>query len=182
MKIAIQGAGIAGPALAYWLDRHGHEPVLIEKSPQFRTGGYMIDFWGLGYTIAERMGILPQVLERGYKVQEIRLVNQRGGKAGSFSADVFNRMTDGRFISLPRGDLAEAIYDAIRNRVDTIFGDSIAQIEEHSSGVHVTLEDGSDPRIRFGHRRGRPAFPNSRNRVRPRTAIRAATRLSGRRV
>ena len=30
MKIAINGAGIAGPALAYWLLRHGHEPVLIK--------------------------------------------------------------------------------------------------------------------------------------------------------
>ena len=144
MKIAIQGAGIAGPALAFWLQRYGHEPVLIEKAPRFRTGGYMIDFWGLGYTIAERMGILPQVLERGYKVREVRLVNRRGHKAGGFSADVFNRMTDGRFISLPRGDLAEAIYDAIRDRVETIFGNSISNIEEHASGVHVTLENGSD--------------------------------------
>ena len=35
LKIAINGAGIAGPALAYWLDRSGHEPTLIEKAPNF---------------------------------------------------------------------------------------------------------------------------------------------------
>jgi 2-polyprenyl-6-methoxyphenol hydroxylase-like FAD-dependent oxidoreductase len=57
MKIAINGAGVAGPALAYWLQRSGHKLTLIEKSPHFRIGGYIIDFWGIGYTIAERMGI-----------------------------------------------------------------------------------------------------------------------------
>ena len=59
-KIAINGAGIAGPALAYWFHRNGHEVVLIEKAPLFRTGGYVIDFWGVGYTVAERMASYPR--------------------------------------------------------------------------------------------------------------------------
>ena len=45
LKIAISGAGVAGPALAHWLHRSGHEPTLIERAPHFRTGGYVIDFW-----------------------------------------------------------------------------------------------------------------------------------------
>ena len=87
MKIAINGAGVAGPALAYWLHRGGHQPTLIEQAPHFRTGGYIVDFWGIGYTIAERMGILPQVLERGYSVQEVRSVDERGRKTGGFPVD-----------------------------------------------------------------------------------------------
>lgn len=31
MKIAIVGAGISGPTLAYWLSHYGHEPTLIER-------------------------------------------------------------------------------------------------------------------------------------------------------
>jgi 2-polyprenyl-6-methoxyphenol hydroxylase-like FAD-dependent oxidoreductase len=65
MRIAISGAGIAGPSLAHWLHQSGHEATLIEKAPRFRTGGYVIDFWGVGYTIAERMGVLLEVLEAG---------------------------------------------------------------------------------------------------------------------
>ena len=59
MRVAINGMGIAGPTLAYWLRRWGHDPVLFERSPAVRSGGYLIDFWGLGYEIADRMGILP---------------------------------------------------------------------------------------------------------------------------
>ena len=54
--VLISGAGIAGPTLAYWLKAAGFEPTLIERRPALRTGGYVIDFWGLGYDIAERMG------------------------------------------------------------------------------------------------------------------------------
>ena len=143
MRVAISGAGIAGPALAFWLDRGGHEPVLIEKAAQFRTCGYMIDFWGVGYTIAERMGILPEVLEAGYSVQELRLVNSRGGAVGGFSADVFRRLTGDRFTSLPRGELADVIYRSLENRVEVIFGNSMSAIEEYESGVRVGLEDGT---------------------------------------
>jgi len=37
MRVAINGGGIAGTALAFWLHRGGHQVVLIEKAPQFRT-------------------------------------------------------------------------------------------------------------------------------------------------
>jgi 2-polyprenyl-6-methoxyphenol hydroxylase-like FAD-dependent oxidoreductase len=53
-SILICGAGIAGPALAYWLKRYGFEPTLIERAPSLRDGGYMIDVWGTGYEILQR--------------------------------------------------------------------------------------------------------------------------------
>jgi hypothetical protein len=53
-EIAIIGAGIAGTTLAYWLRRSGNEPVLIEQAPRLRTAGYVIDFWGIGYDVAEK--------------------------------------------------------------------------------------------------------------------------------
>jgi 2-polyprenyl-6-methoxyphenol hydroxylase-like FAD-dependent oxidoreductase len=48
MRVAINGIGVAGPTLAYWLRRFGHAPVLFEESAVVRTGGFLIDFWGLG--------------------------------------------------------------------------------------------------------------------------------------
>ena len=109
MRVAINGAGIAGGCLAYWLERSGHDVVLIEKAPQFRTGGYGVDFWGVGYTVAERMGILPEVRAHGYTFREVRDVDQRGRKVGGFSTDSLRKSLMGRFTSVPRGDLADAI-------------------------------------------------------------------------
>src|SRR5262245_24853501 len=126
MNIAISGAGIAGPTLAYWLHRTGHVPVLIEKAQQVRFGGYIVDFWGVGYTIAERMGILPEVCKAGYSVREVRMVDERNQKVGGFSASVFRRFASDRFTSVPRGELAATIAQKIAGHVDTIFDDSIS--------------------------------------------------------
>ena len=51
-------------------------------APTLRTGGYVVDFWGLGYDIAERMGLLPEIDRVGYHVRELRMVNDRGRARG----------------------------------------------------------------------------------------------------
>jgi 2-polyprenyl-6-methoxyphenol hydroxylase-like FAD-dependent oxidoreductase len=142
MKIAIVGAGIAGPTLAYWLCRYGHEPTLIEKAPQLRTGGYVVDFWGGGYAVAERMGLTAELHAAGYAVQEVRLVNANSRTVGGFPAEVFRRNVDGRFVSVPRGDLAAMIYRSIDSNAEILFGESVSQITQDDSGVRVTLERG----------------------------------------
>jgi len=145
MRIVINGAGIAGPTLAYWLSKSGHEVVLVEKAPQLRSGGYVVDFWGVGYDIAEKMGLIPQIRKLGFQAREVRLVDRRGRKRGSFPVEVFSRITNGRYTSLRRSDLAAAIYGALNGKVETIFGDSVAGIADEGDRVRVSF-DRSSPR------------------------------------
>ena len=139
-NVLISGAGIAGPTLAYWLLRHGFTPTLVERAPAIRTGGYMIDFWGVGYEVADRMGILPALRRDGYRLEEVRLVDASGRRVAGFDAGVFQAASDGRFLSLLRGDLARRIYELVDGRVETILADSVATLEEDATGVAVTFE------------------------------------------
>ena len=77
-SILIFGAGIAGPTLAYWLLRAGLTPTLIERAGHFREGGYIIDFWGEGFNVAEKMNVLPRLREVGYNFNRIKFVDERG--------------------------------------------------------------------------------------------------------
>ena len=140
MKIIINGVGVAGPTLAYWLRKAGHEVVLVEQAPQIRSGGYVIDFWGQGYDIAEKMGLIPRIRELGYPVREVRYVDERGRRSSGFSTDVVQRLSNGRFTSLRRSDLAATIYRALDGRVETIFGDSVARVEDEGRWVRVGFE------------------------------------------
>jgi 2-polyprenyl-6-methoxyphenol hydroxylase-like FAD-dependent oxidoreductase len=140
MRIVINGAGIAGPTLAYWLRKSGHEVLLVEESPELRRGGYIIDFWGAGYGIAEKMGLLPRVKELGYQMKEVRYVDRQGQRCGGFPVDVFRRMTHGRFTDIARSDLAAAIYHSLDEKVESIFGDSIAEIKGTGHSVQVSFE------------------------------------------
>ncbi|EHB56229.1 monooxygenase FAD-binding [Mycolicibacterium rhodesiae JS60] len=145
MKIAISGAGVGGAALAHWLHRTGHTPTLIEKAPAFRTGGYMIDFWGVGFQAAKRMGIEDRILSAGYQVQHVRSVGARGEIKADLRVAGVRRLIGDDFTSLPRGDLAAAVYRTVEDQVETIFDDSIATVEDTGECVRLTF-DTSPPR------------------------------------
>lgn len=140
MRVLIVGAGIAGTTVAYWLQQAGHVPTLLERAPALRQGGYLIDFWGSGFDIAERMGIVPRLLEAGYQFTEARDVADDGGTIASLDPRRFLAGAGGRYVSILRADLAAAIYDALDDSVETIFGDTLRSLTETEHCVHVDFE------------------------------------------
>lgn len=139
-NVIISGAGIAGPTLAYWLRRHGFSPTIVERAPAPRTGGYMIDFWGVGYDVAEQMDLLPTLRRVGYRLDELCIVDHRGRRIAGFHVDALQSATKGRYLSMMRSDLAHALYALVAKDVEFIFGDSIARLDEDDAGVTVTFE------------------------------------------
>jgi 2-polyprenyl-6-methoxyphenol hydroxylase-like FAD-dependent oxidoreductase len=146
-SVLISGMGIAGPALAYWLRRYGFEPTLVERAPSLRTSGYVIDFWGLGYEIAEKMGLIPEITHEGYHVQEVRIVDKHGKRVAGFSTKVIDELTGGRFITIGRSDLSRLIFNEIEQSCEVRFGDSIQEIHEEVDGVRATFEHGGEEKF-----------------------------------
>jgi 2-polyprenyl-6-methoxyphenol hydroxylase-like FAD-dependent oxidoreductase len=140
VRIVINGIGVAGPALAYWLHKAGHDVLLVEEAPRIRAGGFIIDFWGIGYHIARQMGVIDDIRALGYQVREVRFVDRTGRKTGGFDVDVFHRVTHGDFTSVRRSDISATIYRAIDGKVEAIFGDSIASIDDTGTRVRVQFD------------------------------------------
>lgn len=113
---------MAGPTLAYWLRVGGFQPTLIEHAPAVRNGGYVVDFWGLGYDIADRMGLENELNRVGYHIGEMRIVNDRGGRIAGFGTKVFLELTGGRYVTIARSALSRVLVEKIGNSVEMIFG------------------------------------------------------------
>lgn len=141
MEVLIVGAGIAGPTLAYWLLRGGHRPTLVERAPQLRRGGYLVDFWGAGFDVAERMGIVPELQRRGCVMKEARVIDDQGRRIASFDPSAIMRSTE-RYISIARSDLAAVIYDALEGQPELILDDTVRTIDDDGERVHVRLQSG----------------------------------------
>ena len=144
MRVLISGAGIAGPTLAWWLLRYGFEVIIVEKAPCLRSGGYIIDFWGAGFDIAERMGLLPELDAKAYRVREVRIVGRDGNKTAGFPVSVVEGATQGRFLSLPRGELSASIFKKIEGKCEVIFGDAVIRVEQDAGKVRVAFERGAE--------------------------------------
>src|SRR5271165_57685 len=115
-SVLISGAGIAGPTLAFWLNAAGFKTTIVERAPGLREGGCVIDFWGLGYDIAERMGLGDDLRRVGYVMREMRIVDGRGERVAGFGTRVFRELTGGRFVTLARSDLSRLLFETIRVR------------------------------------------------------------------
>ena len=141
-SVLISGAGIAGPTLAFWLNAAGFKTTIVERALAPRAGGYVIDFWGLGYDIAERMGLANALKRVGYSMREMRIVDTRGERITGFGTRVFRELTGGRFITLARSDLARLLFETVKGETEVLFGDEIVALEERPDCVQTLFRHG----------------------------------------
>ncbi|WP_067573548.1 FAD-dependent monooxygenase [Nocardia acidivorans] len=131
--VLISGASIAGPALAYWLDRYGFQVTVVEKAPALRQGGQAVDFTGETHmTVLEYMGILEDVKARQTGKTDIVIVDEAGNQQALISGDF-----TGGDIEILRGDLSEVMYERTADRCEYLFGDTITALDETETGVRV---------------------------------------------
>jgi 2-polyprenyl-6-methoxyphenol hydroxylase-like FAD-dependent oxidoreductase len=145
MNILISGAGIAGLTLAFWLSRDGHTVTVVEKSPALRDEGYMIDFFGPGYDVAELMGLLPALQQIHYPVPRFVFVDVQGHERFSVSYAAFRRLFNGRHFNFMRGDLERVLYSHVKDDIRLLFDTTVQSFrqEQERSGVQVSLTDGT---------------------------------------
>lgn len=147
-SVLVSGMGIAGPTLAYWLQRAGFRPTVVECAPGPRSGGFVIDFWGLGYDVAERMGLCKELHRVGYHISELRIINRDGRRVAGLGGRVFEELTGGRFVTLARSDLSRVLFEKIERTTEVIFDDEVMHLEEQADGVQVRFK--RSPERAFG--------------------------------
>jgi 2-polyprenyl-6-methoxyphenol hydroxylase-like FAD-dependent oxidoreductase len=140
--VLISGAGIAGCCLAWWLEKYGYQVTLVEQAAEPRRGGYVIDFWGTGYDVAERMRLLTELRRHDLGVNEFRVVDKNGRRISGINQGAMQEITGGRIMSLPRSAVALALYQSVKDRVAVRFSDSVTNIQDGVQGIDVQFREG----------------------------------------
>ncbi|BAJ32963.1 MULTISPECIES: FAD-dependent monooxygenase [Kitasatospora] len=141
LDILVSGAGIAGPALAYWLRRKGFRPVVVERAPAPRPGGQTVDLRGAGRTVIERMGLLERVRELAVDQRGIALVDRRGRHTARLPTELFGGEGIVSDLEILRGDLADLLYEATADEVEYLFDDTLTALHQDADGVHAVFEN-----------------------------------------
>ncbi|MFC4908876.1 FAD-dependent monooxygenase [Actinomadura gamaensis] len=136
MKVLISGASIAGPSLAYWLTRYGHEVTVVERAAGIRPGGQAVDFRGrVHMEVLTKMGILDEIRRHRTENGPLHLIDERGEDLLALPAS----FTGGQ-VEIQRGDLARILYDLTKDAARYVFDDSITSLQETADGVYATFE------------------------------------------
>lgn len=142
MKATICGAGIAGLSLAWWLDRDGWDVLIVEWAPGLRDEGYMIDFFGSGYDVAELMDLIPRLKEIHYPVPEMVYVDHNGRRVAGLDYELFCRLQNGRLLNFMRGDLERVLFEELPESVEVRFNATIDEVNPREKHVETLLSDG----------------------------------------
>lgn len=142
-SVLISGGGIAGLTLAYWLQRHGLRPTIVERAPRLRPEGYALDFAGSGWDVAERMGLIPALRRLQSDVPLFLFKDGAGQTLARLPMAVFRQAFEGKMIQTMRPDLEAVLYEAVRDTTPIRFGTSIQRLDQTPGHVDVTFADGA---------------------------------------
>ncbi|MEE3753871.1 FAD-dependent monooxygenase [Mycobacterium intracellulare] len=138
MRILISGASVAGPVLAYWLSRYGFDVTVVERAPALRkTGGHAVDLFRPAMEISAKMGVLPRIESLATGTNRMALYREGRPRATEIDLTKIYAASSDRHVEIMRDDLSEIYYDAARDDVEYLFGDSITAIEHDGT---VTFE------------------------------------------
>jgi len=138
LNVLVNGGGIAGPCLAFWLTRQGHAVTITEQARQLRTGGQAVDFRGPSLVVLEKMGLLCPVRASATRMGPLVLVDERGKEIGRLPAEVISGE-----LEIFWGDLARILYEAVRDDVDYRFGVRVTAVNDDGERVEATFSDAS---------------------------------------
>jgi 2-polyprenyl-6-methoxyphenol hydroxylase-like FAD-dependent oxidoreductase len=117
VRAAIVGAGTAGLVAARQLGFAGWRVDVFERSAGPNPSGYMMDFFGPGFDVAERIGILPRLKEVSYRVDSVEYVDSEWRPTARLNYGQFYRVLGGRLLSLMRRDLERVLLAAVNDDV-----------------------------------------------------------------
>ncbi|MEV0388022.1 FAD-dependent monooxygenase [Nonomuraea sp. NPDC050643] len=135
-RALVVGLGIAGIATALRLRQVGWEPVLVERAPARRSGGYFIMLFGTGLASARRLGVLDAIGDR-----TPRLAPYEANRAGRLTAGMSLAGLPGKPRVVLRGDIERALFAALPADVEIRYSTVPTRITQDDSAAEVTLHD-----------------------------------------
>lgn len=141
-KILISGASIAGPTLAFWLNRFGFATTIVERADSLRLGGQNIDVKGAAQKIAQLMGIEDEIRAADTGELGIRFVDENDITKAELPKGKSNIGTSE--LEILRGDLAQILYNHTKDNTEYIFDNQIVSLNEFDGGVKVAFQKGEE--------------------------------------
>ncbi|KAI8962818.1 FAD/NAD(P)-binding domain-containing protein [Daldinia sp. FL1419] len=157
LNILIIGAGVAGPALAMFLQKSdpNHKITVIERFPSLRVAGQQIDIKNQGVDVLKRMGIFEAIKAACVDETGLEVVDSNGQQKALMGINPTgqSRRTLTSEFEIMRGDMVKVLYDASIKQNEQIkelaaegglayeFGKEIIELTQDDDGVDVTFSD-----------------------------------------
>lgn len=145
MHVLISGAGIAGPALAWFLAKAGARITIVEKNPCLLPHGQNIDIRGSALVVVKKMGLIDQIRRFNTTEKGTQFIDSKGRPFAPFPIKEGTTTSFTSEFEILRGDLAAVFHVATKDHpnVNYLFGTTVKQvISNNDDAVKVELSNG----------------------------------------
>ena len=145
MRVLISGAGIAGPALAWFLAKAGARITIVERSHSPLTYGQNVDIRGSARKVLKKMGLLDEVSRFNTTEKGTQFIDPKGQPFAPFPLNEGKTPSPTSEFEILRGDLAAVFYEAtkVHSNINYLFGTTIKEvISNDDEAVKVELSNG----------------------------------------
>jgi len=141
-KVLVSGASFAGLSTAYWMNKLGYKVTVVEIADSLKKGGTPVNIMENTIDIVKRMGLFDQIQANKIDMETWEIKN---------ADDVTERLSYTQKRREERGEieyeierdvLLHILFDAVKDDVEFIFGDSIISLKEEDHGVEVAFKQG----------------------------------------
>ncbi len=147
-NVLISGAGVAGLALAYWLDKAGFDVTVLERSPEWRAGGQAVDIRGVALDVVKAMGLHEAVRQLRTQLRGMSRLDAQGNEIERTEERTFSAgRLDSDDIEIFRDDLCRLLMEQAGDRVHYIMGDSIRALVQDDDRVTVSFQHRANVRF-----------------------------------
>ncbi len=136
----IIGAGVAGLAAVWWLDKAGWRSIVIERADGLRENGYMLGLSGLGYEAAGRMGLHEKLQAAAFSIDENVYRDRHGRELLRLRYRDFIR--DLPYLAVRRTDLVRALAETLPDSCEIRFGKTMTGFTDKGGHVEIRLAGG----------------------------------------
>ncbi|OGT38130.1 MAG: hypothetical protein A3F12_08145 [Gammaproteobacteria bacterium RIFCSPHIGHO2_12_FULL_38_14] len=141
-NILIIGAGIAGLTAAYWLNHYGFSVEIIERAPTPARGrGYLLDFWGAGFSVAEKMGIIEKLAKKSDLFDKFIFLDSAGNTESFFHIAQAQKLHQHRIFTLFRSEFENTLYSAVKDFLPIRYGVTAENLVEQENHVIAYFSD-----------------------------------------
>ncbi len=141
--VLISGAGIAGPALAFWLNKSGYRVTIVELANDIRPGGQTVDLRGAGGEVVQRMGLIDKMRARSLDQRGVAWIKSDGHRRAEMPVTAFNGNGLVSKLEILRGDLVDVLYQETKGQTEYRFDTRITELSQSDDAVEATLTDGT---------------------------------------
>jgi 2-polyprenyl-6-methoxyphenol hydroxylase-like FAD-dependent oxidoreductase len=138
-SVLVSGAGFAGLATAWWMNKLGYSVTVVEIAKDLKKGGTPVNIREGVIDVVRRMNLLERIIAASLPPRPMTFLDAHGAP---LPLSLSQAEVPEEEYEIERDVLLDMLFGEVKEHVEFLFADSISGVQESADEVAVTFASG----------------------------------------